>query len=701
MSPRSVKFKASYWSFEETPENELYIYVGGMTQSGKTVLVKVTGFTPSVYLELPKRIPWNKYKCKELFKFFQSRMQSEGPLSFKMLEKEKLHYKESVYTLCLNFPTHTAIRQKFHRMCTTSRSLHIPEVGTFTGGEFLVHEQNIDPIIKFTARQDIKLAGWIKVVEEVEDDDLTEEERKFSTADIDLEVDWENVSPYEQKKTIVTPLKYCSFDIECYSKNHNSKMPDPEIPENIIFQIIMIFGCFGYSESKMNMILLTLYDPKDIDGIEVRRYKSEKDLLLSFSSLIATEDPDIFTGYNIMKFDWNYLVYRATLCGIYPRFSKISRLIGQSAIKKKFTWSSSAYGQQDFMYLDCHGRTNMDVLPEIERNFRLPTYSLKAVSEYFLQDSKEDISARQLFMSVLLTQEIGPLVEKRVNIFQLKKIKRRIKEIFPLRQTHGVMKQLRKDLLNSTPDGIQKLVKKAIWICGVYCKKDGILPIKLAEKLNLRTTMDELANVMNVPATYMHTRGQQIKVIAQLYRETMANNIIIPYKAYTDVIEKYQGAVVFKAVPGDYENVACLDFASLYPSIMIAYNISYDTILRDDDPTPDSECHVIDFEDHVGCWRATTPVTVSGDHSVLIKDMIDYNQKNERVYAYNKKKDGVVLREQTNFFPQGVKRCVKLTLEDGTTIECTPDHRVRTKDGRWVESQDLIVDEDRVLVGYT
>lgn len=692
MSPRTVKFKANYWSYEETPENELFIYIGGMTQRAKTVLVKVKGFAPSVYLELPKRVTWNRPKCIELFEFFQRRMQSEGPISFKMLEKEKLHYKETVYTLCLEFPTHQAIRNKFHKICANSKCLYIPGVGNFTGGEFLVHEQNIDPIIKFTAKQDIKLAGWIKVVEseDDEDDGLTEEERKFSTADIDLEANWTDVSPYEQEKMIVTPLKYCSFDIECYSKNHNSKLPDPDIPENIVFQIIMIFGCFGYSENKMKMILLTLYNPNDIDGVEVRRHKSEKKLLLDFSQLISSEDPDIFTGYNIMKFDWNYLVHRAKLLGIYPQFSKISRLIGQAAIKKTARWSSSAYGQQEFEYLDCHGRTNMDVLPEIERNFRLPTYSLKAVSEFFLQDSKEDISARQLFMSVQLTQEIGPLVENKVNIFHLKKIKRRIKEIFPIRQTHGVMKQLRRDLLNSTPDTIQELVKKAIWICGVYCKKDGILPIKLAEKLNLRTTMDELANVMNVPSTYMHTRGQQIKVIAQLYRETMANDMIIPYKAYSDVIEKYQGAVVFKAVPGDYENVACLDFASLYPSIMIAYNISYDTILRDDDPTPDSECHVIDFEDHIGCLVRNTPISLS-NRAELIENL-DSTSGDVSVYARDTTTSDntrVSLYKQTDHFNQGVKECVALTFEDGTVLKCTPDHRILTSDGKWVEAQDL------------
>ncbi len=261
MAPKTVVFKASYWSFEETPEHELYIYIGGMTRRGKTVLVRVTGFAPSVYLELPKRISWNKYKCKELFEFFQGRLGDEGPLSFRMLEKEKLHYKKTVYTLYLEFPTHTAIVRRFHNMCAYSKSLYIHNVGNFTGGEFLVHEQNIDPIIKFTAKQDIKLAGWLKVAEDDIEYELTEEERKFSTSDIDMEVNWENVCPYDQKKIVATLLKYCSFDIECYSKNHNSKLPDPEIPENIIFQIIMIFGRFGQTENKINMILLTIHDP--------------------------------------------------------------------------------------------------------------------------------------------------------------------------------------------------------------------------------------------------------------------------------------------------------------------------------------------------------------------------------------------------------------------------------------------------------
>src|SRR5205085_4751163 len=86
-------------------------------------------------------------------------------------------------------------------------------------------------------------------------------------------------------------------------------------------------------------------------------------------------------------------------------------------------------------------------------------------------------------------------------------------------------------------------------------------------------------------------------------RETIFNDIIIPYrkKQQNAVIEKSQGAVVIEANPGDYENVVCYDFESLYPTTLIAFNICYTTLLEDDDPVPDEECHVIAWGDHIGC----------------------------------------------------------------------------------------------------
>ena len=682
---RNLIFKATYWSFEEDKlNNELLIYIGGLTRDNKTSLVRVKGFQPFVYLELPTRIKWTKSKCGLLFAYFQNRMKSEGPVDFKMYEKESLYYRRKMYTLQLHFPTQSAATYSFSKLFSSYKNsgikkLFVEGVGNFNGSEFNVHEGNIDPILKFTAKQNIKLAGWMKVTENPIEEDLTEEDVKFSTCDIDMEVNWKNVIPYQPKSMIITKPKYCSFDIECYSENHNSKIPDPEIYENEIFQIIMIFGHFGDEEKDMKIILLSLYNPKEIEGVILYKFKTEKELLLEFANLINIENPDIFTGYNIMKFDWNYIIKRARINGITPRVARITRLVGQKAEEKAFRWKSSAYGEQNFLYLDSHGRTNMDVLPEIERNYRLSNYALKTVSEFFLSDTKEDISARQLFMSVQLSKEIGPLVRGKVSEEELSKIKQRIIEIFPVRKTHGVMKKLRSDLLNSNTSNIEELVDKAIWICGVYCKKDGLLPIWLSEKLNLWTTMEEMANVMNVPASYLHSRGQQVKVMAQLYRETLENNIIIPHKKYTDEFEKFQGATVFEAVPGDYDNVAVLDFASLYPTTMIAFNICYTTILKEDDPTPDEDCHVLIWEDHRGCEHDVQKRKCKKDKilckshnyrfkkvKIILKDNGEVEYKNEGIFPRLERK---LLTERKAVKKEMFKAEARLAMHKGTANE--------------------------------
>ena len=75
-----------------------------------------------------------------------------------------------------------------------------------------------------------------------------------------------------------------------------------------------------------------------------------------------------------------------------------------------------------------------------------------------------------------------------------------------------------------------------------------------------------------VPFGYLLTRGQQIKVISQLMRRTKLQDIVIP--VYTNNgqggDEQYEGATVIEPTRGYYDvPIATLDFASLYPSIMM------------------------------------------------------------------------------------------------------------------------------------
>ena len=61
--------------------------------------------------------------------------------------------------------------------------------------------------------------------------------------------------------------------------------------------------------------------------------------------------------------------------------------------------------------------------------------------------------------------------------------------------------------------------------------------------------------------------------------------------------------------------------------------------------------------------------------------------------------EGLTVRQVHAVLDQGCRECVKLLFSDGRTLVCTPDHRIRTADGRWVEAKDLVVGTDEVAVG--
>lgn len=88
----------------------------------------------------------------------------------------------------------------------------------------------------------------------------------------------------------------------------------------------------------------------------------------------------------------------------------------------------------------------------------------------------------------------------------------------------------------------------------------------------------EMARVTGVPISFLLTRGQQIKVLSQLLRKALTMDLIIPVlprEGNADDIS-YEGATVIEPRKGFYdEPIATLDFASLYPSIMMAHNLVF------------------------------------------------------------------------------------------------------------------------------
>ena len=119
---------------------------------------------------------------------------------------------------------------------------------------------------------------------------------------------------------------------------------------------------------------------------------------------------------------------------------------------------------------------------------------------------------------------------------------------------------------------------------GIYCMKDAYLPYKLSEKLMTIYNFAEMCRVTCTPLNFILTRGQQIKVSSQLHRKAMEYNYLIPsikVKKADDEEEGYEGAYVLEPKKDFYEvPIVTLDFASLYPSIMMAHNLCYSTLLK-------------------------------------------------------------------------------------------------------------------------
>jgi aconitase A len=57
------------------------------------------------------------------------------------------------------------------------------------------------------------------------------------------------------------------------------------------------------------------------------------------------------------------------------------------------------------------------------------------------------------------------------------------------------------------------------------------------------------------------------------------------------------------------------------------------------------------------------------------------------------------ISQQSRLMFNGIRECVELVLQDGRTLNCTPDHKVLSSDGRWVRADELVPGKDRVVVG--
>ena len=301
-------------------------------------------------------------------------------------------------------------------------------------------------------------------------------------------------------------IKVAYLDLECESE---SGFPDLDSPnERINLVSIRICG----------ITYVISFTPIVLPDCKVIMVASEKELLKKVFEVLAKEDVDILTGWNIKLFDMPYIVGRALL---FYELEEIQSWLPFGLMKVRET----DIGGKNYKLYEFPGYTILDYMDLYKK------FSGTSQESYALQNiAKVELDAQKLDYS-----EYGSLREFYQKNFQ-KFAEYNVQDV----------------LLVEHLDGKLKLIDLAVSIA-----------------YEAKITYDTV---------FFATRIWETICCDYLLKQ----NIIPHLKKKYDKDEQFVGAYVKDIVPGFYNNVVSFDATSLYPSIIMQWNISPDTCVNDD-----------------------------------------------------------------------------------------------------------------------
>jgi DNA polymerase elongation subunit (family B) len=275
--------------------------------------------------------------------------------------------------------------------------------------------------------------------------------------------------------------------------------------------------CIGIKTNKQNNVVFCLGKYTHPDeSVKVFSYDDEGEMLTAFLDYINTEPPDIITGWNVKFFDIPYLLNRIKEILSAKDFKRISPW---KIIKQK----TVNYKNKDHLVYDIVGISVIDYM-ELYQKFTYVTresYSLNNIARIELNETK-------------------------ISYDEYESITEFYKKNF------------------------QKFVQ--------YNIQDVELVYRLESKLRLLELAVALAYSAGVNFTDVFSQVKTWDVI--IYNYLIRNKIVVPPKRGIKKEEQYAGAYVKDPLTGMHDWVVSFDLNSLYPHIIMQYNISPETKLQ-------------------------------------------------------------------------------------------------------------------------
>uniref|UniRef100_A0AAR2LP63 DNA polymerase zeta catalytic subunit n=1 Tax=Pygocentrus nattereri TaxID=42514 RepID=A0AAR2LP63_PYGNA len=331
------------------------------------------------------------------------------------------------------------------------------------------------------------------------------------------------------------------MSMELHARTRRDLEPDPEFdPVCALFYCLSCDSTLPDSYSKQ-ITGAVIIDPdfrsadlstapllvrSGVAGLQVSYTVDEKELFQEVCSIMRKYDPDILVGYEVQMHSWGYLLQRASALGL-DLCQQLSRV--PDAKENRFAAEKDEYGADTMSEIHIVGRITINLWRVMKTEAALNNYSFENVAFHLLHQRFPLYTPRTL----------SDWFDHKTHLYRWKVV------------DHYVSR-----------------------VCGV---------IQLMQQQDIVGRTSEFARVFGIQFYHVLTRGSQYRVESMMLRVAKPMNYI-PVTPSTQQRAQQRATqcipLVMEPESRFYSNsVVVLDFQSLYPSIVIAYNYCYSTCL--------------------------------------------------------------------------------------------------------------------------
>lgn len=269
--------------------------------------------------------------------------------------------------------------------------------------------------------------------------------------------------------------------------------------------------------------------------VDISLHRDERDLALSFVNIVTSRDPDVLVGYEVQGTSWGYLIERGMHMA--PPIHLLQILSRVPTERPSNRNEFDKYGEEHESGIWITGRVILNIWRRMKAELKLNSFTQSYLASFLLHRRFPSFSTAQL------------------------------------------------TCWYKVPNVLCRSVRFLYRSCD--------LNLLLMEKIDLIRRTAESARLYGIDFFSVLTRGSQYRVEASLLRVAHSKG----YIAVSPNKHKVAAQAAMEIIPlvmepkSDFyvDPVVVLDFQSLYPSMVIAYNLCFTTIcgkLRAGDPTP-------------------------------------------------------------------------------------------------------------------